>query len=55
VLIDNVLWGGAVADPAEADRDTQALRALNARMKDDRRIDLVLLAVGDGMTCALKR
>ena len=55
VLIDKVLWGGSVADPAEVDRDTQALRALNARLKDDRRVDLALFAVGDGMTCALKR
>jgi predicted O-methyltransferase YrrM len=54
VLIDNVLWGGSVADPAEVDRDTQALRALNAKLKSDRRIDLALFAVGDGMTCALK-
>lgn len=55
VLIDNVLWGGTVADPAEVDRETQALRVLNTRLKDDRQIDLVLLAIGDGMTCALKR
>ena len=55
VLIDNVLWGGSVADPAEVDRETQALRALNAKLKADRRIDLALFAVGDGMTCALKR
>jgi len=55
VLIDNVLWGGSVADPAEVDRDTQALRALNAKLKNDQRVDLALLAVGDGMTCALKR
>lgn len=55
VLIDNVLWGGSVADPAEVDRDTQALRALNAKLVADRRVDLALLAVGDGMTCALKR
>lgn len=55
VLIDNVLWGGSVADPAEVDHDTQALRALNAKLKSDRRIDLALFAVGDGMTCALKR
>src|SRR3990167_5292496 len=55
VLINNVLWGGSVADPAEVDRDTQALRALNAKLKNDRRIDLALFAVGDGMTCALKR
>lgn len=55
VLIDNVLWGGSVADPAEVDRDTQALRALNAKLVSDQRVDLALLAVGDGMTCALKR
>ena len=55
VLIDNVLWGGSVADPAEVDRDTQALRALNAKLVSDPRVDLALLAVGDGMTCALKR
>lgn len=55
VLIDNVLWGGSVADPADVDRDTQALRALNANLLSDPRVDLALLAVGDGMTCALKR
>lgn len=55
MLIDNVLWGGSVAGPAEVDRDTQALRALNAKLESDRRIDLALFAVGDGMTCTLKR
>lgn len=55
VLIDNVLWGGSVADPADVDRDTQALRTLNAKLKSDQRVDIALLAVGDGMTCALKR
>jgi O-methyltransferase len=55
VLIDNVLWGGRVADPAKADEDTRAIRALNARLRTDERVDLALFAVGDGMTCALKR
>jgi len=55
ILVDNVLWGGSVADPADVDVDTQAIRALNAKLKSDERVDLVLLAVGDGMTCALKR
>jgi O-methyltransferase len=55
VLIDNVLWGGSVANLAENDRDTQAIRALNAKLKADERVDLTLFAVGDGMTCALKR
>ena len=55
VLIDNVLWGGSVANLADKDADTQAIRALNAKLKDDERVDLALFAVGDGMTCALKR
>ena len=55
MLIDNVLWGGSVADPADQDADTKAIRALNAKLKADQRVDLALFAVGDGMTCALKR
>ena len=55
VLIDNVLWGGSVANLADKDVDTQAIRTLNAKLKADERVDLALFAVGDGMTCALKR
>lgn len=55
ILLDNVLWGGSVANLAEKDEDTEAIRALNAKLKSDERIDLTLFAVGDGMTCALKR
>ncbi|HTR87655.1 MAG TPA: class I SAM-dependent methyltransferase [Reyranella sp.] len=55
LLIDNVLWGGSVADPSDNDVDTKAIRALNAKLKADERIELALSAVGDGMTCALKR
>jgi O-methyltransferase len=55
VLIDNVLWGGSVANLADKDADTQAIRALNAKLEADQRVDLALFAVGDGMTCALKR
>src|SRR5712664_2587573 len=31
ILVDNVLWGGSVADPADNDADTKAIRALNAK------------------------
>ena len=55
ILIDNVLWGGSVANLAEKDEDTAAIRALNAKLRSDERVDLTLFAVGDGMTCALKR
>ncbi len=55
ILIDNVLWGGSVANLADKDEDTRAIRALNAKLKTDERVDLALFAAGDGMTCALKR
>jgi O-methyltransferase len=52
IVIDNMLWGGAVADPKVKDADTRALRALNAKIAGDRRVDAVLLPVGDGMMVA---
>ena len=54
VLIDNVLWGGAVADEENRTEDTVALRALNAKLRDDARIELCMLPVGDGLTLARK-
>lgn len=54
ILIDNVLWGGSVANLADKDEDTEAIRALNAKLQKDARIDLTLFSVGDGMTCAVK-
>lgn len=54
LLIDNVLWGGSVANLADQD-DTAAIRALNAKLKADERVELALLSSGDGMTVALKR
>jgi predicted O-methyltransferase YrrM len=55
ILLDNVLWGGAVADPADHERQTVALRALNAKLHRDARISLSLLPLGDGLTVARKR
>jgi len=55
ILVDNVLWRGRVANLAEKDEDTKAIRALSAKLKTDERVDLALFAVGDGMSCALKR
>ena len=55
ILIDNVLWGGSVANLADKDEDTEAIRALNAKLQRDARVDLALFSVGDGMTCAVKR
>ena len=55
IAIDNTLWSGAVADPANQERDTLAIRAFNDALHRDERIDLSMLPVGDGLTLALKR
>ena len=54
IAIDNVLWNGAVAQPAQTD-DTAALQALNDKLLRDARIDLSLVPIGDGLTLARKR
>ena len=55
IMFDNVLWGGAVADPSDNDKDTQAIRALNEKLHRDERVDISLVTVGDGLTLAYKR
>lgn len=55
IVIDNVLWGGSVIDDAKHDSATEAIRSFNRKLKEDQRIDLVMLPVADGMTLALKR
>ena len=55
IAVDNTLWGGSVADPRDNDQDTRAIRAFNRKLHRDRRIELALLPIGDGVTLALKR
>jgi len=55
IALDNVLWSGAVADPADQDHQTLVLRALNAKVRDDARVTSVLLPVGDGVLLTRKR
>jgi caffeoyl-CoA O-methyltransferase len=55
IAIDNVLWGGSVADPSDQDDDTRAIRALNDKIHQDERVEMSLLPLGDGVTLALKR
>ena len=55
IAIDNVIWGGAVADPEKTDPDTVTLRSLNQALHHDERIELSMLPIADGLTLALKR
>jgi len=54
IAIDNTLWSGRVAHPADSD-DTAAIQALNDKLHGDERIDLSLIPVGDGLSLARKR
>jgi predicted O-methyltransferase YrrM len=55
IAIDNMLWDGRVADPAEKSESTAAIRALNLKLRDDPRIDFSLIPVGDGISLARVR
>ena len=55
VAIDNTLWDGKPADESVTDADTAAIRALNAKVHGDGRIDLCFLPFADGMTLCRKR
>lgn len=55
VAVDNTLWSGRVADPGIGDADTAALRAFNAFVARDERVDLCLVPIGDGLTLLRKR
>jgi caffeoyl-CoA O-methyltransferase len=55
MVLDNMLWSGHVADPDVHDKDTDALRALNLKIKDDSRVDFCLLSADDGILLARKR
>jgi len=55
ILIDNVLWSGAVIDLKNQTDDTRAIRALNDFLATDERIDMVMLPISDGLTICRKR
>ena len=55
IALDNMLWSGAVADPSINDPDTSALRALNAKIHADERVDMALATIADGVMLVWKR
>ena len=51
ILSDNVLWSGKVVEEVKHnDKHTQALMAYNQKIKDDPRVETVLLPIRDGIT-----
>jgi len=55
IVADNTLWSGRVADLANDEVSTVALRRFNEQLHRDERVDLSLVPVGDGLTLARKR
>jgi predicted O-methyltransferase YrrM len=54
IAIDNVLWGGDVANPEDKSEDTVAIRRLNDKLAKDDRVTLAMVSIGDGLTLARK-
>ena len=55
IAVDNVLWGGDVADPANHNEDTEAIRTFNQFIYQDAHVDISLVPIGDGLTLARKK
>ena len=55
ILVDNVLWSGAVIDASVTDENTLAIRAFNDLVAADDRVDTVMIPLGDGITFLRKR
>jgi len=55
VAFDNALWHDRVADAAQRDPETVSIRELGRAVLEDERLVPVLLPVGDGLLCAVKR
>ena len=54
-VFDNTLWSGRVLERQPESADTRAIQELNLALKDDPRVDLSLLPLGDGLTLCRKR
>ena len=53
LLVDNVLWSGRVLDPQEP--SDRAIAAFNEAVLNDKRVNLVMLTIRDGITMAVKK
>ncbi|MET8171723.1 O-methyltransferase [Streptomyces clavifer] len=55
LVVDNTLFFGRVIDPLADDADTAGVREVNARIRDDRRVDVCMLPMADGITLVRRR
>lgn len=55
IIVDNVLWSGKVlADRSEMDNESAAIDQLNQRLVNDKRVEIVMLPLRDGLSIACK-
>ncbi|EES13366.1 hypothetical protein BDA96_07G045600 [Sorghum bicolor] len=54
IVMDNVLWYGRVADPLVDDPKTISIRNFNKKVLEDKRVDISMVPIGDGMTICRK-
>jgi caffeoyl-CoA O-methyltransferase len=50
IIVDNVLWHGEVADEANIDKYTVNIRDFNSYVANDKRVEQIMVPLGDGMT-----
>jgi len=50
IIIDNVLWHGEVADEENLDKYTVNIREFNSYVSKDKRVEQIIVPLGDGMT-----
>ena len=55
MAIDNVFWGGEVADPSVDDESVRAIRSMSRALAEDARVTLAMVPIADGLTLARKR
>ena len=50
IIVDNVLWHGEVADKGNLDKYTVNIREFNTHVANDKRVEQIIIPLGDGMT-----
>ncbi len=55
IVVDNVFWDGAVIDDRNQKEDTVSIRNMNRIISRDQRVDISMIAIGDGLFLARKK